>query len=602
MAQKPLEPTVSKVIDSFKEGWDATINRREAFLDFYNNYRQVYSTDEEARFLNNVFSTLTYETVETFRPYLTQYPPDLGVVPREEGDTEGAKRLEEWQRYQWYCQNMERKQKSLAWYILVYGTGLLYHFYRLESAKVPLRIRDPFTGEVTLKDKMVRVYDDPDCQVIDIVNDFVPDPFGRTLQDCNYIIIRRYIHKNDVKRMSQGEDPWFQNEVSAKELGDLYDDRTWKYQQELFDRYRDSQELLSAAKRNMVEVMEYWEEDRVVVVANREFLLRDSKNPHYMLSAMRRRPFTLFRDIDNPHELWGIGEAEIVCKGQHELNSIKRMRIDAAKRILRQGWVAPLNSGFDPSGFYESDSDYVVESNMSEFLKPINPPQLELAGLQSESDIKLDQENATGAGPLFKSGVAQRTATATGDRIGQANIMSRANYKLDNFNEGFKSWMEINAALAAQYYPEERSFRVLNDKGFQVKDILYVDLVSGVDYEIASASSKPLTKEDRMMQADILMARYNQDPFVRQRELREVVMQLSETPYRDKLLKTEEEVAAEQQQAMQQAQQMQQAQMEQQATTMALESALKEDTAGVEALPGQVEGTERSPRPAPAPY
>ena len=33
---------------------------------------------------------------------------------------------------------MERKQKSLAWYILVYGTGLLYHFYRLESARVPL--------------------------------------------------------------------------------------------------------------------------------------------------------------------------------------------------------------------------------------------------------------------------------------------------------------------------------------------------------------------------------------------------------------------------------------------------------------------------------
>lgn len=541
------EDPVKRVLECFQEAWSATTNRRDGFMDFYRNYRQMYESDDEEQFLNNVFSTITLETIETFRPYLTSIPPDISVLPSDDmQNADAAKRVEEWQRYQWYCQGMDTKRKKIVFFMLLYGTAVLYHYYRLESEKLPTKFFNP-NGSVEIKGVETSLYDDPDCEVVDIINDFLPDPFGKSVATCNYIIYRRYMHINELKRLSKGDEPWFTETPSVDEIGQMYEDFYTGTDRNAFDRYGDDKEIATAAKRNMVEVLEYWEDDRLVIVANRDHLLRDSKNPYYRI---KKKPFSVFYDVDNPHEIWGIGEGEILAKGQHELNFIKRARQDIVKRLLKPGFIAPTGSGFDPAGYYREEG-LTIETALPDMIKPLPlPTDYEQIGLQSEMELKSDQENATAATPLFKGAMRQASETATAGRIQQSNVLSRANYKVDNFSDGIKQWMEWNVGLASIYYPEYKKFRVRTQHGFNIGMVHYQDFLRGLTYEIASASAHPTTRDDRLMQADMLFTRFMQNPFVRQDQLIQIVMKLMDVPYQDRLLKTQQEVQADQQQAL----------------------------------------------------
>ena len=155
--------------------------------------------------------------------------------------------------------------------------------------------------------------------------------------------------------------------------------------------------------------------------------------------------------------------------------------------------------------------------------------------------------------------------TATESNNLQTNTMNRALFKIQNFDKGYRSWIEKNIALATQFYPAMREFRMIDDDGRPMSAetyINYADFQTGIDVEIESATSKPVTAEQKNLQAQMLKATYGQDPAVRQRALTQRAMELQEVPRMRELLKTEEEIQAEMQAQMQAAMNAQDAQLE----------------------------------------
>ena len=136
-------------------------------------------------------------------------------------------------------------------------------------------------------------------------------------------------------------------------------------------------------------------------------------------------------------------------------------------------------------------------------------------------------------------------------------MMSRAFYKLGQFDEGYASWMMWNVGLALQFYPEQKFFRVVNKGGVEWKTLKYKDLLAGVDVEIESQSGKPVGIDEKTLQADSLLATYTQNPFINQRELTQMTLEMKEIPEYERIMKTEEQVMQEQQQQMQAMQQQQ---------------------------------------------
>ena len=537
------------VLTAFTRNNEAMFNRREAWKDYYAYYNQTYpDPEDEDQYTNNSFDPILAEKMETYRPFLCRRIPDLQFVPREDSDADTARKHEYWQRYMWYRQGMKQKRQAVSFFAGLLGTAALFHFYRKEEQEVWTRkFVDGVARETT---EMMTVYDDPDCEVIDVMNDFFPDSIGTDIDSCRNIVFRQYFHVDKLRTMAKGRDPWITN--LPEELEEAYDGFQIAEKKNELDRFNDNHNLTTLAEAGIVELLNYWEDNRLIIVGHRSWVLRDSKNPFKALR--KKKPFSLFKFLDDPLQFWGKGLGDLCVKTQYTANVLERLIIDAAKQALRRGAIAPFGAGVDISPLYEGEK-YVVEGPASgrpmEFLPA---PNFSNIGMITRADLRSRADSVTGAPPLFAGMTGGGGDSATESRIMQSNLMQRAIYVLGNQDFGYSNWMKKNVAMAAQYYPEKKDYRIYAEGGgglFQ-GTITYDELMSGVDVEVKSNSGQPITADDRSLQADQMLARFGQDQWFRPRPLRETAMKMMELPVdSDKLLYSEQEMAQQQQAQMQ---------------------------------------------------
>lgn len=583
-----IENTDAKRIvdEAFSRNYEAMSNRREAWKLYYSYYNQMYpDPEEESQYTNNSFDPVLAEKVETYRPFICRRIPDLQFVPRElDADSAISRKHEFFQRYQWYRQGMKQKRQSLAFYAVLLGTAGLFQFYRKDEDEVWSRtFKDGLAVE---NSERKTIYDDPDCEVIDIMFDFLPDGVGTDIDSCGNIIHIQYFTPERLRNLAKGDQPWITN--LPNEVFNYYGASNLETKLNELDRFKDSHSLVGLIKSGIVEVRNYWEDDRLIIQLNREFIARDSKNPFKALR--KKKPFALFKFLDDPTQFWGKGLGDILVKTQHVTNVLERLKIDAAKDELRPKMIAPFNSGIDPSPLYNGEK-YVIEGpatmNPLQFLPK---PDLSTVGLATQADMRNRADSVSGAPPLL-SGMSGGGESATESRIMQSNLMQRAFYVLGNIDFGFAKWMLNNVALAVQYYPEKKDLRVMNEQGGLIQGtITYDELLSGVDVEVKANSGQPITADDRTLQADAMLSRFGADPWFKARKIRVAAARMMELPIDpEDLVYTEQEMA--QQQAAQYKQAMEKDQADKQhELQMAMARAMFKEGAEEQpaAMPAQV--------------
>jgi hypothetical protein len=115
-----------------------------------------------------------------------------------------------------------------------------------------------------------------------------------------------------------------------------------------------------------VEIMEYWEDDRVVTIANSKVVVRDAPNPF----SHGKKPFIVGKIISTPHEFHGIGLIEagaptakvmedLLNSGLDSVNfstapmlGVDQTRIDDVELVIRPGGIVHTvgdpNSAMNP--------------------------------------------------------------------------------------------------------------------------------------------------------------------------------------------------------------------------------------------------------------
>jgi len=533
------------VEDAFMTDDGGMANRRDAWKLYYAYYNQQYpDPEEESQYTNNSFDPVIAEKVETYRPFMCRRIPDLQHVPRAGSTSDKARKHEIWQRYMWYVQRMKAKRQKISWYCGLFGSAVIFQFYRKDEEEVWTRTFDK-EGQVTEKTETKTVYDDPDCEVVDILYDFIPDGIGTDIDSCRRIIHLQYMTPEKARKLTQGKDPWFHS--LPDDLEDYYGPNRREDRLNELDRFKDSHNLGLIVRGGLVEVMNYWEDDRLIIELNRHWTARDSGNPFKALR--KKKPFTLFKFLDDPTQFWGKGLGDLCVKTQHTANVLERLKIDSAKRSLRPVSISPLGAGVDPSPLYEGERYNVESPSPSAPVQFIPTPDLSTIGLATQVDIRNRADSVSGAPPLFSGMTSGGDKSATENRLMQSNLMQRAFYVLGNMDAGFAEWMLKNVAMAAQFYPFKKDIRVVNDQGGLIEGTLtYDDIVSGVDVEVKTNSGQPITADDRSLQADAMLARFGQDPWTRPRDVRVAAAKMYELPLDpDKMFITEQEMSQAQQ-------------------------------------------------------
>ena len=166
----------------------------------------------------------------------------------------------------------------------------------------------------------------------------------------------------------------------------------------------------SERTEGLIEVLEYWTDERVITVGARKVVLADKPNPF----RIKRKPFVVCSAMPDAFQMAGISIVETLAQLQEYLWTLQNQRIDAL-RLLTNVITLIRSDVDDPDSFeFFPGAQWIVEDPGQVGQLQIDPTAAQIT-LEAESLIKGDLQNIMGGLP-FAGGAESGSSRAQDDR------------------------------------------------------------------------------------------------------------------------------------------------------------------------------------------
>lgn len=446
------------VTDRFERARSYRVTSQDAIWKrSYNNWRgQLDSSIYPWR--SKLFIPWSFTVVETIIPKVFARDPKWrAIAGSPDFPSDGARTVQDLLSYQWNHAGMRLKMYDYIKDSLMYSKGFAKVSWKFQMKNKTFM--EPVVGKddvITYK-KTVKsdVYqDDPDVEIIDPMDLYI-DPDATTSGyggNAKFMIHRKTVPLQDVK-----DNPNYKNADKIKDTtsADQYADKLTRFQDNIPQKDKHS---------NLVEIFEYWEQDRLVVLANRSIVLRDSPNPY----NHKEIPFVELDDYRDPHRLYGQSELSVIDPLQREINSIRNQRRDydnlALNPVIRMvpGTLRNPNSAVMAPGSVWLVSDL---NSMDVFELPQLQGTARDIEQQTANDIKMTVAiDEIGIG-LLPDNPQRRSATEV--VTAQSMAGKRFAIKIALLEEAVKKIGQLVFALNQQFLDQERMIQIVGQRGAQ---------------------------------------------------------------------------------------------------------------------------------------
>lgn len=539
MPEKPKSVVNKELANKIVSRYQTARNWREPLKqkwdDFYDLYRGVLDSATKAMWQANIFVPYSFSTIETIVPRLVAGRPQIDVIPREEGDTDYARVQNYLIDYQWDQCDMDKLLPDIVRQMVIYGNSIvkIYWDKRVETVEEEIEIDPDFPELGSQKVEVEKTTkNQPVVEMVDLY-DFFWDPKGFDIDSCGWVAHRTYRSYDYLLKM--------QKQGLYKNVALLEKDKNRPFKGET-DKVTRTNALGTTDPQNYsggsdkeanIELIEYWEDNRVVTIANRSVVIRDDKNPF----AHGKKPFVRFIDQSVPKEFCGIGELEPIETLQKELNDMRNQRMDNASLILNRMWLVANGAGVDEDELV-SDVGGVIHTDKIEGVQPLYPPEIPNSSYREETLIKADIQQTTGITDYTKGVASDALAneTATGISMMQEAGNARIKLKMMNIEMGIREIGKLFISLNKQFIDEETVIRILGEgsprwllvKPDEIKD----------NFDLMVESAPRLLENDAIAkrQALELFQMFANDPLIDQLELRRYILEAFNAKNIDKLL------------------------------------------------------------------
>lgn len=537
--------------EQWRRPWD------DKWLRWYKTFRGIVPKlpeGEEDR--SNLHIPYTYSTVDTVRAKLLTAcfanRPYVSFIPKDADDVENAKNMETLVDSQMNRTDAEFMVKMYQLFtdMLIYG-GCPYEVgWRYELRKIKRKV--PMVDESGIllgyEEQEIEVvnWDDPDFQPF-MIDDLYPDPEGTSIDDCSWVIRRRYITRKELEaKIDEGI-----YKVKDLEAINQAGDRISEGKQDRLaaigaaDAYADEADV--GGRR--YELLEMWEDDRVTTVINRTEVIRDEANPFWH----GKKPFGFAKFDPLNGEFYGISLVEVIEHLQAELNTTRNQRIDATSQIINRMWIVLKGMGLEPADLVSRPNGIIWVDSMEEAPKEVEFKPPDPAAYQEESIIKADIQEATSTYNEARGAPSDTKRTATENAIRERATNIRFETKLRIFEAlGLKRLGFFYDQLNQQFIDDIRSVRISGeDGGYEWQEMRPEDIAGRFEYQPAGSSIEPTL--DKLEYRTNLLNLYNEfkeDPEIKTRELKKRVFEAFGIKDTEKLIKSEEEIMQEQQEEL----------------------------------------------------
>lgn len=518
---KKHEEAKAKVLERYNQADDARKTREDKWIEFYNLYRSYLEDEQINPDGANLFVPYLFSVIETVVPRITDTlfakRPYIKPLPRKPEDIEKAERLQVLLEYQ--IDKMNFKEKASNWIkeAVIYGTGIAKVYWLtkektvIEKQRVQfndlLNLFDRLMGEPDMSmyeevEKTVKAYDGPMFETVDIF-DFYPDPYADSIENARYVVHKTMKPLNYVKEVYN---PTEEQLKEIEEATGVIDDRENSPSERQSNIGMGN---IPEPDSNMVEILEYWEDNKVITIANQEVVLRDEDNPF----NHKKIPFIDICDTQVPKEFYGIGEIEPNKYLQNELNTVRNQKIDNMSMAINNMWAVVEGSGITEEDLISKPNGVIwlpQGTNVNEVLQPIGPQRVSPDAITEEATIKKDIQETTGATSYVKGIQPQRQATATEITTLQSEANYRFKQKIMNVITGLEKVGRMFVQLNKQYLESEQAIRI---EGKQANHMQALDMqMIGSEEEGNQYAFAEISPEDIMAEFDIRIATTAIDP------------------------------------------------------------------------------------------
>ena len=421
---------------------------------------------------SKIFVPIVFQTIETaiakFISLIFNQEEFFETVPDDPKDAPQAEVITKLLLYQLTRNNFFLKFMDFCKQKLLYGTTYMYVYWLVKRnwvwSRVPVMKDVTFLG-FTLGKRVVGWKEKkeykvterrPQLDVLDIL-DVYPDPRAKDEQDGKGIFIRTFISKDDYKQMCKGKYPVYANGDDVRldeECKDTIPARVNRY------AIRGVSDPVVWSK-GMVELLSFWgkydidgdgiKEEALIVIANRQVMARAIANPFHH----QKRPIVKDVLVPVPLEWFGIGLVEPVIPLQHELNTLRRQRLDNINQALNSMWKINTMADVDVDTLKSVPNGVVLTDDM-EAVQRLDTQDVTNNAYAEAQIVQTDIENVTvprSVQGIPDNGKLGRTARGAQLIIGQALEKFGVAAKLTE--EGIKKMLRMMHQLNLQFLDSE---------------------------------------------------------------------------------------------------------------------------------------------------
>lgn len=334
------------------------------------------------------------------------------------------------------------------------------------------------------REEEVTIFDGPTMEVRDVRDFFHPES-ANNVDDAAWLIDRTW----------QTYDALY-----AKQEAGLYRNcEKLKESQNIAGQtgYTEREQMLRNQDRTkgLIEVLEYWTDERVITVGNRKTVLSDIPNPYHH----GRKPFVVCSAMPDAFQFHGISVVESLAQIQQMLWTIQNQSIDNVR--LSGNQITLVRSDVDDVDSFEfhPGAMWEVEDPSQVTQLPVDP-NIGNITIQREQLIKGDLQNIMGglpmAGGVSSGSIDQSTATGMSiiTTIAQKIIAARKQH----FTFAYEEIGEQFLQLMGQMMRSDRAISVMGKEGRRrLLLVSPLDLQGDFDCTISVMDDSMLRQEKR---------------------------------------------------------------------------------------------------------
>jgi len=490
-----MERQVTDVIDKYRDAESARRGLETTWARAYRFYRSWH--DKDSPYRSKVFIPVVFSDIETLAPHLTgglfKSRPWVPAEPVEPGDEQNAELLTKLLQY-WLEGRIPFIRSWVEWVkdALIYGTGIAmvpwrvrtvrrrvrwYDWPEEEKQAYLLQLQQALTSgtepppDVRYVD--VVTFDGPTLEPVDIA-DFYPQPGAKSIEDADWCIRKWRVSLAQLRQI--GRQAGYENMEQLSPMGLPHrSSELWAAREEAGDEAAIADRY---ARKERVEILEYWSRDRLIVVGNQRVLLYDGENPYDDCEL----PFIRVRYVCVPHEFWGIGVPESVEAMQIMLNHLTNARMDSAVLNIHRMWKA-RRGAVDPKQLVARPGGVIYVDDMSD-VEPLAtqsvPPDSHL-----ERETLVQRMQVTTGVTDFVKGTQARGFNETATGLLQITEMAQLRFSMALMllvEDGLKPMARKMHARFLQFMSRPMVVRLMGPAGYQFEEISRENIRGNFDF------------------------------------------------------------------------------------------------------------------------